>query len=100
MLQPGSVISYSASSANGSRAKGAIYKTVSRESRVDEMLFGAANKNKSGSGAAVVDRNVSAPTGKPTMKKSQKPEHIQIITKDLIRKLMSVQSIVFVDSIG
>ena len=80
------MISYSASSAAGSRGKGPVYKTVSRESRVDELLFGKGKQQPSGSAGPAAfdcgDRHNSAPG------KTKKPEQIQVITKDLIRKLM------------
>lgn len=58
------------------------YRTVNRDSSVDEMLFGKENSPKNGKQPVSTKSNSNSEP-----KNSKEPEVIQVITKDMIRKL-------------
>lgn len=69
------------------------YHTISKTSTVDETLFASPKKVRPGEedafAAALSERSRrrSSPGGKKSPAKSEEPEMIQVITKDLIRRL-------------
>ncbi|XP_020602402.1 cilia- and flagella-associated protein 45-like [Orbicella faveolata] len=67
------------------------YHTVNKTSTVDESLFASPKKTRPGEenafAEALSERSRRRSSGKNSPGKSQEPEMIQVITKDLIRRL-------------
>ncbi|XP_072165777.1 cilia- and flagella-associated protein 45-like [Diadema setosum] len=84
---PHSIISESSTSSASRRAKTRQYYTVSKTSQVDESLFGTPNKNANNKQTAARETIEPAPTRTRSGGKKGK-EEVQVITKDLIRKLI------------
>ncbi|XP_030834284.1 cilia- and flagella-associated protein 45 [Strongylocentrotus purpuratus] len=87
---PHSVISDSSTSSASRRAKTRQYYTVSKTSQVDESLFGSNNKNGSNKNTQPTENTEPRRASGGRNKKKQK-EEVQVITKDLIRKLVVAQ---------
>ncbi|XP_054760160.1 cilia- and flagella-associated protein 45-like [Lytechinus pictus] len=87
---PHSVISDSSTSSASRRAKTRQYYTVSKTSQIDESLFGPANKNGSNKNTQAMEtrEEVHNRRGSGGKTKKKQKEEVQVITKDLIRKLI------------
>ena len=97
--QPGSAYSVPGSSASSGSRRGKTrqYRTLSHTSNVDEALFGQSNTQKMrqqmledrwANGGAPIEREAQQRRNNRSGK--SKKETVQVITKDLIRSLMSV----------
>ncbi|EDO38378.1 predicted protein [Nematostella vectensis] len=88
------VVSVDSAGSSGSRRSWTRqYRTVNKTSTVDENLFGSPQrttkprKQMGGEELLVERRSRSAPNATGRTPKTQEPETIQVITKDLIRRL-------------
>ena len=98
-FQPGSTVS--ASTHSSSRARTRQYRTVAHTAQVDECLFGAPNHDTQRrqlleekwreQDSPIVEEARERSAGRKKNKKAK--ETVQVITKDLIRNLMYVQSV-------